>query len=81
MLFDFLDLKTFIYLSVPPLLLLGNDNLRPLTTFYTNINDQGILYLFLAFPLMILIHDTYFYWIHRLMYSPKLFKMVHLIHS
>jgi lathosterol oxidase len=71
---------SIVIFSVPPLLLLGNDNLRLLTTFYTNINDHGILYLFLAFPLMVLMHDTYFYWIHRLMHSPWLFKRFHLIH-
>jgi Delta7-sterol 5-desaturase len=71
---------SIVIFSIPPLLLLGNDNLRPLTTFYTNINDHGILYLFLVFPLMIIMHDTYFYWMHRLMHSPWLFKQFHLIH-
>jgi lathosterol oxidase len=71
---------SIVIFSIPPLLLLGNDKLRSLTTFYTNINNHGILYLFLAFPLMILMHDTYFYWIHRFMHSPWLFRHFHLIH-
>jgi sterol desaturase/sphingolipid hydroxylase (fatty acid hydroxylase superfamily) len=71
---------SIVIFSIPPILLLGSDTLRPLTTFYANSNEHGVLYLFLAFPLMILMHDTYFYWIHRLMHSPRLFKMVHLIH-
>lgn len=29
---------------------------------------------------MSIIHDTYFYWMHRLMHHPKLFKLFHLIH-
>ncbi|WP_395066172.1 sterol desaturase family protein [Flavobacterium sp.] len=71
---------SIVIFSIPPLLLLGNDTLRPLTTFYEDSNDYGILYLFLAFPLMIIMHDTYFYWMHRLMHSPWLFKQFHLIH-
>jgi len=34
----------------------------------------------MAFPLMILIHDTYFYWLHRVMHMPWLFKTFHLVH-
>jgi sterol desaturase/sphingolipid hydroxylase (fatty acid hydroxylase superfamily) len=29
---------------------------------------------------MFIIHDTYFYWVHRLMHHPKLYRRVHLIH-
>jgi len=29
---------------------------------------------------MLLIHDTYFYWMHRLMHHPKLFRLFHLVH-
>jgi sterol desaturase/sphingolipid hydroxylase (fatty acid hydroxylase superfamily) len=50
------------------------------TTFYTNIQKYGRLYFFLAFPLMFLIHDTYFYWTHRIMHHRKLFKAFHLVH-
>jgi sterol desaturase/sphingolipid hydroxylase (fatty acid hydroxylase superfamily) len=71
---------SIIIFSIPPLLLLGSDTLRPHTSFYTNVNEHGKLYLVLAFPLMIIMHDAYFYWIHRLMHSPLLFKMFHLVH-
>jgi Delta7-sterol 5-desaturase len=30
--------------------------------------------------LMIVLHDTYFYWTHRLMHHPRLFRWVHLRH-
>jgi len=29
---------------------------------------------------MFVIHDTYFYWIHRLMHLPAFYRTVHLIH-
>jgi Delta7-sterol 5-desaturase len=62
-----------IIFSVPPLVMLYS-------TFYKHIDEHGILYFVLAFPLMLLIHDTYFYWAHRLMHNPRLFKWVHLVH-
>ena len=29
---------------------------------------------------MILLHDTYFYWAHRAMHHPKIYRHVHLVH-
>ena len=29
---------------------------------------------------MFIIHDTYFYWTHRLMHHPKIFRWFHLVH-
>ncbi len=28
----------------------------------------------------LIVHDTYFYWMHRLLHHPKLFKYTHLVH-
>jgi Delta7-sterol 5-desaturase len=50
------------------------------TTYYTQPNAHGWFYFFAAFPLMFFMHDAYFYWMHRLMHHPALFKAVHLIH-
>ena len=69
-----------IIFSVPPLIMLYSDQIRPHTTFYESINDHGIVYFVLAFPLMLLMHDAYFYWAHRIMHHPWLFKKVHLVH-
>jgi len=71
---------SIIIFSVPPLLMLYSNSIRPHTTFYNNIDEYGILYFIIAFPLMILMHDTYFYWVHRIMHLPFLFKMFHLVH-
>lgn len=40
----------------------------------------GWLYLPLSIVSYLLIHDAYFYWTHRLMHHPKLFKAMHLTH-
>ena len=54
--------------------------LADLTTLYTDVSEYGWWYLIVSFWLMILIHDAYFYWSHRLMHHPKIFKHVHLVH-
>ena len=47
---------------------------------YSNINTYGWFWYIAAFPVMAIMHDTYFYWTHRLMHHPKLFKYLHLVH-
>jgi lathosterol oxidase len=76
----FFSTLSIIIFSVPPLLILYSDNIRPHTTFYTDISEYGWAYAILAFPLMLLMHDTYFYWAHRLLHHPLLFKTFHLTH-
>lgn len=71
---------TMAIFSIVPFLLLGNKDIRKHTTYYTDIYEHSMLYFWLAFPLLLLIHDTYFYWTHRLMHHPALFKIFHLLH-
>ncbi len=47
---------------------------------YKDIHEHGLAYFVLSFPLSVLIHDTYFYWTHRFMHHPKLYKHIHLVH-
>ena len=51
-----------------------------LTNTYKDIEEYGYLYLFLSFFWMLFVHDTWFYWWHRIMHHPTLFKHVHLVH-
>ncbi|HMQ49505.1 MAG TPA: sterol desaturase family protein [Saprospiraceae bacterium] len=50
------------------------------TEIYTDIQEFGVLYLLLSFISMVLIHDTYFYWIHRAMHSKFLYRQLHRVH-
>lgn len=50
------------------------------TQVYFEMGEHSWMYLLFSFALMLLIHDAYFYWAHRLMHHPKLFKHVHLVH-
>ena len=50
------------------------------TKVYSSVADFGWAWFFLSLPVLLLIHDSYFYWMHRLIHHPKLFKRVHGIH-
>jgi len=51
-----------------------------LTRFYEPMDKYGYTYYFFSIALMIFLHDTYFYWTHRLLHWKPLFKRVHKIH-
>ncbi len=44
-----------------------------LTLLYPEIKEHGWGYFLFTLVLLIFIHDTYFYWVHRLMHHPRLF--------
>jgi sterol desaturase/sphingolipid hydroxylase (fatty acid hydroxylase superfamily) len=50
------------------------------TQVYYNVNDHGWLYLLLSIGLMIVVHDTYFYWTHWLMHRKPVYRLVHRVH-
>jgi len=50
------------------------------TKIYSDIGAYGWWYLLLSFAGLVLLHDTYFYWMHRLMHHPKLFMLLHRVH-
>lgn len=52
----------------------------PYTNLYRDIAEYGWGYYAFSYLWMLVLHDTYFYWMHRLMHHPKLFKAIHLIH-
>ena len=47
---------------------------------YRDFDAYPVWYYALSFVLMLLVHDTYFYWMHRFMHLPRLFKWFHLTH-
>jgi lathosterol oxidase len=50
------------------------------TQLYQNINDYSFIWLFLSVLIGLLIHDTYFYWLHRLLHHKKAFRYTHYVH-
>ncbi len=47
---------------------------------YDDVSDYGWVWFFLSVPVAIVLHDAYFYWAHRAMHHPKLYKFFHLTH-
>ncbi len=74
------SITTIFIMSFIPATILGSPELARHTKFYTDIRQHGTTWFILAFPIMALIHDTYFYWMHRLMHHPRVFRIVHLVH-
>ncbi|MDQ3330764.1 MAG: sterol desaturase family protein [Planctomycetota bacterium] len=50
------------------------------TQFYQPIDKHGWPYYFVSIVLMVVLHDAYFYWTHRLMHHRRLFKLFHRTH-
>jgi len=49
-------------------------------TVYTDFDRRGAVYLVLSLVGIILAHDTYFYWAHRMMHHPGLYPYFHRTH-
>lgn len=47
---------------------------------YRSVEDHGLPYFISSIVFMIITHDAYFYWTHRVMHHPKLFKSFHGVH-
>jgi Delta7-sterol 5-desaturase len=50
------------------------------TKIYFDIAKYGYSYFVLSIFVMLIVHDAYFYWTHRFMHLPKIFKIVHRSH-
>jgi ring-1,2-phenylacetyl-CoA epoxidase subunit PaaE len=51
-----------------------------LTKFYVEAGKYGLWYEVLTVVTMLLISDTWFYWSHRAMHHPSIYKYVHALH-
>ncbi|MGL4542130.1 MAG: sterol desaturase family protein [Polymorphobacter sp.] len=50
------------------------------TAIYSDPLAHGWIWLLLSVPVYLFVHDSYFYWTHRLMHRPRLFRRVHAVH-
>ncbi|MCB0704342.1 MAG: sterol desaturase family protein [Saprospiraceae bacterium] len=50
------------------------------TLIYQDITGYGLAWIPVSFVLLVLLHDTYFYWVHRLIHRPPLFRILHKVH-
>lgn len=50
------------------------------TKVYFQVNDYPIWWLPLSLIIALVVHETYYYWLHRWMHHPRIFKVVHKVH-
>ena len=50
------------------------------TKLYANVADYPLWWLPLSVLTYLFLHDTWFYWTHRLMHRPAVFKAMHAVH-
>lgn len=50
------------------------------TRLYTRVEDHGWVWLVVSLPILMVLHETYFYWTHRWIHHPRIFRLVHRVH-
>jgi Delta7-sterol 5-desaturase len=50
------------------------------TYIYLSISDFPLWWFPISILISMFIHETYYYWLHRLMHHPKIYKQVHQVH-
>lgn len=50
------------------------------TQIYTQVDDFGWGWFWGSIVVVIFVHDAYFYWTHRLIHHPRLFRFFHGVH-
>ncbi len=50
------------------------------TKIYLEFSMNDLWYFPFSLVIVLLIHETYYYWVHRWMHSPALYKKVHKVH-
>jgi Delta7-sterol 5-desaturase len=50
------------------------------TWVYMDIQDYPLWWLPVSLAIALVAHETYYYWLHRWMHHPKIFKIVHKVH-
>jgi lathosterol oxidase len=51
-----------------------------ITKIYRDLHEHGYSYFAFSVVVMVIIHDAYFYWTHRLLHLPRLFQWIHKTH-
>ena len=47
---------------------------------YTDVADDGWTWFVVSIPIVLVLHDAWFYWMHRLMHHRGLYRRMHLTH-
>jgi lathosterol oxidase len=74
------SLLTVVIFSLVALYMFASSRIHDTNVIYYSVSDRGWLYLVFSLVLMIILHDAYFYWTHRLMHLPYVFRVLHRTH-
>jgi lathosterol oxidase len=50
------------------------------TKVYPDINEYPLWWAAASLAIAMLLHETYYYWLHRWMHRPKVFRLLHKVH-
>ncbi|RYZ18189.1 MAG: sterol desaturase family protein [Chitinophagaceae bacterium] len=50
------------------------------TKVYLDVHDYPLWWLPLSLAVALLAHETYYYWLHRWMHRPRVFRLLHKVH-
>lgn len=50
------------------------------TRIYTDINEYSIGYFVFSVAALLVLYETYYYWLHRWMHKPSIYRIVHKAH-
>ncbi len=75
----FHSMQTTLVLACVALIILHTP-INAYTQVYTDLSTYPLWWIPVSLFLTIVLHDTYFYWMHRAVHHPKIYKRVHLVH-
>lgn len=50
------------------------------TKIYTDFHERSAGYFVLSVLIMLVLYETYYYWLHRWMHRPSVFRIIHKVH-
>ena len=74
------SLASALIYGIPAGLVAWGWQARGWTRIYTNVADYPLWWLPLSVLVYLLLHDSWFYWTHRLMHRPTLYRRMHAVH-
>lgn len=73
------SIQTTLILAGVVLLVLYSP-LKEYTQLYSELSAYPLWWIPVSLLLALVLHDSYFYWMHRTLHHPKLYKKAHLLH-
>lgn len=73
------SMQTILILALVSILILKTP-LGEYTQLYRDVSAYAWWWIPISVLLALALHDTYFYWMHRAVHHPKLYKRIHLVH-